>query len=268
MKPRERATSGSGRRLALLVQRYGVALGGTAWAFTLGLRSSRHRALIAQLAEHFGFAGTITGKLPLVGYDEATSPSTPVTLPVVLGRPGNITEAELIALSRTAAARQPRTVLEIGTFDGRTTLALAANTREDATVVTVDLPPGDMTELPIEAREVAFIDKPESGAVFSRSPYARRIRQVYGDSATCDFGVRDVELAFIDGSHSYEYALSDSRRVRALMNEGRGVILWHDYGMEWEGVTRALDELAGEPGFRGLRHIEGTTLAILDLTGR
>lgn len=265
MTAAKRAFSSSGRRVALLAQRYAIAVGGLAYGLTLGLRQARNRALVASLARHFGFRGEVPGRLAVIEYDAVSDPATAVVLPVVISRSGNVSEAELVAIARLVAARRPRSLLEIGTFDGRTTAAMAANAPEDAVVVTLDLPPNSSAELPIEARDAAFIDKPASGSMFAGSPYATRIRQVYGDSATYDFGALEVDFAFIDGSHSYEYALSDSRRVRGMMRNGRGVILWHDYGHEWEGVTRALNELSAEADFAGLRSIAGTTLAMLDL---
>ena len=262
----DRSYSGSSRRLALLIQRYAVAVGGLAYGLTLGLRRARNRELVARIARHFGYAGDVTGRLPVVDFDRATDPETSIVLPAALGGPGNVSEAELIALARLVAKKQPRSILEIGTFDGRTAVTLAANAPADARTVTLDLPPTATTALPIEMRDVSLIEKPASGARFAGSPYAARIAQVYGDSATYDFGQLQVDFAFIDGSHSYEYALSDSRRVRGLLRDG-GTILWHDYGGEWEGVTRALDELAQTPDFRGLKRIAGTSLAILELPG-
>jgi hypothetical protein len=56
--------------------------------------------------------------------------------------------------------------------------------------------------------------------------------------------------------------LNDSRVALKLLARG-GVVMWHDY-RSWDGVTRALNELrATEPAFRNLRHIHGTTLALL-----
>jgi predicted O-methyltransferase YrrM len=263
--PPRRAIGGITRRVTLLAQRYAVAIGGLAYGLTLGMRRSRHRALVAQIARHFGFRGTVAGRLPVVELDAVTRPATPIVLPVAMGADGNISPLELIALSRLVAERQPMHLLEIGTFNGRTTVALAANAPAAARVVTLDLPPDARSSLPIEARDAGFINKPRSGALFADLPWASKIEQVYGDSASHDFGGLRVDFAFIDGSHSYEYALNDSRRVLSMMRGGRGVIVWHDYGTEWEGVTRALDELVAEPAFRGLRTIAGTTLALLEL---
>ena len=73
---------------------------------------------------------------------------------------------------------------------------------------------------------------------------------------------------FVDGSHAYEYVLSDSERALALLQGGAGTIVWHDYG-EWTGVTRALDKLATtDARFADLRAIEGTTLAILTVSSQ
>ena len=261
----KRQVSGTPRRVILLAQRYAVTLGGLVYALTLGMRKSRHRALVAQVAKHFGYGGDLPGRLPVAKYDATTYPGTPVSLPVVLGGAGNVTTEELVALARVVAARRPRSLLELGTFDGRTTRTLAANATADAEVVTLDLPIETPSSLPLEARDIVLIETKTTGARFAGAPEASRIRQVYGDSATVDFGGLQVDFAFIDASHSYEYVLSDSRRVRGMLRGGRGIIFWHDYGGEWEGVTRALNELSQTADFAGLQHLEGTTLAFLDL---
>lgn len=73
----------------------------------------------------------------------------------------------------------------------------------------------------------------------------------------------EADFVFVDGSHTYEYVMSDSEKALGLLPNDGGVVLWHDYG-EWPGVTRALNELqAGDQRFAGLRHIEGTSLALL-----
>lgn len=233
------------------------------YGFTAGMRRARHRALIADVSRHFGFTGYLRGRLPTIAYDDVAATEVPVILPRVLGRPGNVSEAELIAISRCVAVAAPRSILEIGTFDGRTTLALAANAPADATVFTLDLPADAPAELTVESRDLSLIKESPRGDLFAGSPFAPRIHQILGDSATYDFGDLVIDLAFIDGAHSYEYALSDSRRVRAMLRGGRGTIIWHDYGVDWEGVTMALDELSREPEFAGIARVEGTTLALL-----
>ena len=252
------------RPIVRFAKRYLAAAGGALYAFTLGVGDARSRRLIQEIATQFGHRDGEAPRLPSVAIDELTSPATAVALPEPVSQDGNVSLLELLVIARLVRERRPRSLLEIGTFDGRTTLALAMNAPDDAVVYTLDLPAGAPTELSLERSERAFVDKPKSGARFQGTSAAAKIRQLYGDSATFDFSSYSAELVFVDGSHAYEYVLSDSERALSLLGDGPGVILWHDYG-EWPGVTRALNRLAtSDPRLRGLHCIEGTTLAVLD----
>ena len=70
------------------------------------------------------------------------------------------------------------------------------------------------------------MDKDVSGTRFRGTDCESRITQLYGDSATYDFSrhVGTVDLVFVDGSHSYEYVVSDSRLSLSLLRGGKGVI--------------------------------------------
>jgi predicted O-methyltransferase YrrM len=192
-----------------------------------------------------------------------------VTLREVSFVSGNVTLLELVALARLVRLKAPLTVFEIGTFDGRTTLNLAANAPDSALVHTLDLPMGDehATAYVLEDAERAYVRKPQSGGRVHRSDLARKVKQHYGDSATFDFApfVRDgVDFIFVDGSHAYEYARSDSLAAMSMLREGRGTIVWHDYN-GWRGVSEALHELRRDDArFAGVRWIEGTSLALLE----
>ncbi len=87
-----------------------------------------------------------------------------------------------------------------------------------------------------------------------------KINQLYGDSASFDFSpfYNTCSLVFVDGSHAYKYAVSDTREAIKMVRKG-GVIIWHDYGI-WEGVTKALEEIETKERM-GLCNIEGTSLA-------
>jgi hypothetical protein len=252
------------RSVVRFAKRYVTAAAGALYAFTLGVGDGRNRRLIQQLATQFGHRDGDPLSLPAVSIEGVSSPATAVVLPEPLASDGNITLLELLVLARLVREQQPRTLFEIGTFDGRTTLALAMNAPEDAVVYTLDLPPRTSTALEIEHADRAFVDKPESGIRFRDTEAARKIRQLYGDSATFDLTAYSAEFIFVDGSHAYEYVMSDSVRALALLGDRPGAIVWHDYG-EWIGVTRALNELAtSDSRFAGLKWIEATTLAILD----
>jgi hypothetical protein len=179
-------------------------------------------------------------------------------------RDGNVNLAELAILAQAAVAIPPGSiVVEIGTFDGRTTLNLAINAAQ-ATVFTLDLPPDERAAFALAPGERQYVDKPQPGARFrgcdpAWRAAARRITQLLGDSATFDWSPYQgrAGLVFVDGSHAYEYVRKDSATAMRLVVPG-GIVLWHDYG-RWEGVSRALDELETERRL-GLRHIAGTSL--------
>lgn len=231
-------------------------------ALTVGVGSRRHRRMVRELARHIGYDDHPGRRLPTVSIAGITSDETPVCLPEPISVEGNATLLELLVLARLVKERQPRSLFEIGTFDGRTTMVLAANAPDDARVCTLDLPAGHSTAHSLDPAEQHLVEKPSSGARISGAP-AQRVTQLYGDSATFDFSTYACDFVFVDASHAYEYVLNDSRKALEMTREAHGLIVWHDYG-EWEGVTRALNELSREAEFSGLRWIEGTTLAILD----
>ncbi len=155
-------------------------------------------------------------------------------------------------------------VVEIGTFDGRTTINLAINAPDACPVFTLDLPPDHPTRFDLDTGERTFIDKPAIGARFQHrgppwSKQAAKIVQLAGDSATFDWSGHEgrAGLVFVDGSHAYDYVRADSETAFRLVAKG-ATVLWHDYGV-WEGVTRALEELDAARKL-GLRHIRGTSL--------
>lgn len=249
-------------KLPQLLARYARAAAGTAWALTGGVTQRRHRALVRQIAAHFGHDESFPRTLPPVAIAAITRDDTSVALPEPLAADGNVTLLELLVLARLVRERQPRALFEIGTFDGRTTLALASNAPADAHTFTLDLPPATPTRHALAPGERQFVEKDRSGARFLGAPVAARITQLYGDSATFDFVSHRADFVFVDGSHACDYVIGDSERALQLTG-GRGTIVWHDYGT-WEDVTRALNELqARDPRFAGLRWVEGTTLAIL-----
>ena len=250
--------------LAEFAKRYATAAGGALYAFTLGVGDARNRRLIQEIARRFGHQDGDAPRLRTIEIDALTAPTTAVILPEPIANDGNVSLLELLVLARLVRELEPRRVFEIGTFDGRTTLALAMNAPDDALVFTLDLPAESPTALSIERSERAFVDKPVSGARFIGTHAARKITQLYGDSATFDFSPYRAELVFVDASHAYEYVLNDSARALAMLGDSPGVIVWHDYG-EWPGVTRALDELArSDSRFAALRWVRGTSLAVLD----
>lgn len=248
------------------LKRYFYALIVVPYLFTFGLRSGRNRNLINTIGHEFGYDSTPC-ELPEISLDDVTAPDASLLLLQLAPKDGNVSPLELIVLANIVRSRRAKQIFEFGTFDGRTTLNLAVNSEGGALIYTLDLPKSaiDDTKLSIQPGDRAFIDKDESGARFAKTPYAAKIQQLYGDSATFDFAPfrKCIDAAFVDASHSYEYVLQDSLTALQLIRPEGGVILWHDYG-RWDGVTRALNQLRRtSSAFNGLVRIEGTTLAYL-----
>ena len=252
------------RRIANFVGRYVHAAGLVAYVFTIGFASPRRRHLIARLAREVGYPKPPPILLPVVPIGQITSDRTSVTLPHPEALDGNVSLLELLVVARLVREHAPQGIFEIGTFNGRTTVTIAANAPANATTYTLDLPPSQTTRFPVLDVERKYIDKSRSGELVAGSPDAGKVNQLLGDSATFDFSRYEVDLVFVDGSHAYDYVMSDSMRALSMLRGGRGIILWHDYG-DWDDVTRALNELfARDPRFRSLRQVQGTALAILE----
>ncbi|MGA7410081.1 MAG: IS3 family transposase [Bryobacteraceae bacterium] len=118
----------------------------------------------------------------------------------------------LCAIVRFLGARK---VAEIGTYDGNTTLNLAANVPEGGCVTTIDLPP-DWDRKSNSHWNVT--DRNRIGIQYRGTAYENRVRQVLGDSATVDWNELHppFDLIFIDGCHYRDYVKADT--ANALRN--------------------------------------------------
>ncbi|HEX2095581.1 MAG TPA: class I SAM-dependent methyltransferase [Longimicrobiaceae bacterium] len=155
---------------------------------------------------------------------------------------------ETICLAALVRAASPGTIFEFGTLDGRTTLQLAANA-PDATVYTLELPPGSWERLPgmsEDEREVAALAR--AGDYFRDTRYAERIVQLWGNSTEFDFSefARAVDFVFVDASKDPGYFERDAENALRICSD-RGVVVWHDYdnhGLfpEFDAFLRTLAE--------------------------
>ncbi len=253
-------------RLAGYLLRYLFAVFSCVYLMTLGLLRARNRDLVVGITRHFGY-GVVQTKIPVVPLNTLVGDALNIEVYEALGGDGSISALELICVIQLIKTYNPQRLFEMGTFDGRTTLNMAANSASDAEVFTLDLPKSQSqsAKLRLEVSDRKYIDKEISGAKYRGTRFENKIHQVFGDSATYDFSpfFGTVDLVFVDAAHSYEYVASDSKVAMKLLRESGGIILWHDYG-NWEGVTRAVNELfTAAPEFAGLKQIAGTTLACL-----
>lgn len=228
---------------------------------SLGLQGKAHP--LAQLHDLAWFASSAK-KLPTVPPENLFPGiiNLPIQLQYCLPKVrGNLTVDELAVVAMLCQWLAPHTVFEFGTFNGRTTLNLAANTPDAAKIYTLDLVAPGKTELKTEQEDGVYHLGEKTGTVFHDSQLQKKIEQLWGDSALFDeTSLRGkVDLAFVDGAHSYEYVRSDSAKALAMVRPG-GVVLWHDYCAWYAGVYQGLHELLPQ---HALKHIDGTHLAIL-----
>jgi predicted O-methyltransferase YrrM len=229
----------------------------------VGMALQGKESLLAQLHNRAWFESRHK-KLPTVSLDELF-PGT-ARLPIHLERSlprsiGNLTTDELAAMTLICQWLKPAVVFEFGTFNGRTTLNLAANTPSDTKIYTLDLANPETTQHTMDQVDVDLHLRDGSGMFFRNTPVSEKIEQIWGDSALFDeTALRGkVDLILVDAAHSYEYVRSDTTKALAMLRPG-GVILWHDYCVWYPGVFQYLHELLA---MYPLKHIEGTHFAVL-----
>jgi len=175
--------------------------------------------------------------------------------------------ADVAAILALAIAQDPLGVLEIGTFWGSTTANLARNL-PSAKLHTIDLPE-DAAEVmesiagqPVN--DLHLIESRQVGKAFRGTELEARITQHFGDTAKYDYSVISDPLSFfmIDGSHTYEYAKSDTLTCLELA-KGPSTLVWHDCNQWQPGVTKWLVEMidAGLP----VKRVERSAVGYLQI---
>jgi len=161
---------------------------------------------------------------------------------------GWLTETEAEWLAQQASGK---VVLEVGSYLGRSTVAMARSARR---LVSVDTHVGP----PVRSEGPTANDFLRNLQQFG---VAEKVVGFMGD-----FGVvapllrADFELAFVDAAHDGLSVLRDGRAAYLLLRLGSAIV-FHDYDVH-VGVTSAVHELARRWG-QTHQVIEGTSLAVL-----
>ena len=187
---------------------------------------------------------------------------------------GNISLVELSCINQLVKKYKPKIIFEFGTFDGRTTLNLAANAPLNAKIYTLDLPrkPTRTKYKLYKGKNAVYSDNTyiagrAVGKRFKNSKYSSKIFQLYGDSASFDYSdlFNTIDFVFIDGSHAYQYVKNDTEAAFKLLRKGKGVIVWHDYG-NWPDVTIFLNHKnKTDRRFKSLKWVKDTMLVSLEV---
>ncbi len=147
---------------------------------------------------------------------------------------GWMNEAELTWLAMQA--RRHMRIVEIGSYKGRSTVALAGNTH--GLVVAVDDFYGPR-EIELAGRDSIYDQYLKNTAGLAN---LHTIRCNHHDLPDPGFA---PDMVFIDGGHEYENVAADVLYWLPRMAKG-GLLSGHDYGWA-DGVTKAVEELV--PGF-------------------
>lgn len=128
---------------------------------------------------------------------------------------------------------RPKTVLEIGLFEGLTFGLMFESTDSDATYMCVDR---DLTP------------KKHFDTLFGNDPKYDSITFVETDSKHLSVNQK-FDLVHIDGNHSYDYVKNDLEKVLPLLHD-QSILIMDDTTKEQPDVARVIDEyLLGQHGF-------------------
>jgi predicted O-methyltransferase YrrM len=153
---------------------------------------------------------------------------------------GFMSDPELIWLAEQAAAHQ--CIAEVGSWTGRSTRAMADNTK--GVIWAIDTwegsTNGDLQDI-IAAKGAAWpFEEFRRNMEDCPNVYVQRARSLV---AAKSFKPGTFDLVFIDASHDYNSVANDIRAWQGLLRSG-GMLAGHDYCPErWPGVKRAVDEL-------------------------
>jgi predicted O-methyltransferase YrrM len=152
---------------------------------------------------------------------------------------GTATPADIAVLRAFARSRPHCHYLEIGSWRGES----LANVAQVAEVcVSLSLSPAEM-------KDRGFTDEfIRIHGFFADAQRYPNVSFIGHDSRTYDFQrlPHRFDLVFVDGDHSYDGVLSDTRNVFQILKDERAIIVWHDYGyspetVRWEVLAAILD---------------------------
>jgi predicted O-methyltransferase YrrM len=133
---------------------------------------------------------------------------------------------EIEQLYQVVCELAPQQVLEIGTARGGSLYLWAQAARDDATIVSADLPGGDFgggypaVKVPFYKR---FARPKQTMHLLRADSHDASTRRHVGEL----FGEQPVDFAFIDGDHTYEGVRADFYDYGPLVRPG-GLIAFHD----------------------------------------
>ncbi len=160
---------------------------------------------------------------------------------------GNISHLESLIITALASSlKKDQNFLEIGTFDGKTTINCASNLKSSI-IYTIDLPEDEIVDEIERSNDYLEYDKAlimkKERRMKDFSNFSN-IKQIYADSTKFDFSTINFTIAFIDGGHDLGTVCSDTTNCIKNIKKP-GVIIWHDYDVT-NPVGRYLQSIANK----------------------
>jgi hypothetical protein len=169
---------------------------------------------------------------------------TEINIDIANSITGFMYDVELAWLATQATNRYR--IVEIGSWVGRSTRALADNTK--GVVTAVDTWDGmDTTVTDQRAYDSVLVGKPEDWLLNQFKNNMRglknvRIMQMTSLEAAVALKRETFDMIFIDGSHNYEAVKADILAWQPLLAKG-GLLCGHDYEPQFPGLIQAVREL-------------------------
>lgn len=194
--------------------------------------------------------------LPVVGLDAFVPAKSELPLTVFLGGGSSVTD--LLLLRHLAAKEEVNTYFEIGGWRGESLAAVLPFVKK---AYTLDLDEKGMDHL--------GYSKEVRDQMYSVVEMNGKVTQLKGDSARFEFSTiqNKCDLIFIDGTHTYEYVMSDTKNALKHLMHDKSIIVWHDYAFDpeqvrWEVYTAIADAIPVSMHQR-LYHVSHTKCALL-----
>lgn len=204
-------------------------------------------------------------------YDELAGNGLPSRSPVVPSQTdtislpathtgGGMSFAELVIMARVTKTRRPRTIFEMGSYNGLTTAVFVLNAPAGASIYSLDLPPQTSGEQHDLATDKDLVESRALGSI-PRALGLNNYTQLLCDSMQFDPTPYDnsIELGLVDAAHDVEHARNDTIKMATMMTES-GMVFWHDYA--GKGTLRPLARFLESLGRKfPVYRIPETTLA-------
>ncbi len=166
-----------------------------------------------------------------------------------------ITDLQLLAT--IAKRKDVNSYFEIGTWRGESVFNVA---KEIENCTTLNLSDEEMKNMGWNPKYAEL-----HGILSERNP---KIQHLYGNTKTFDFAglQKKYDLIFIDGDHTYEMVLNDTKKVFAHLLHENSIVVWHDYAyspqkIRYEVFQAILDGTNPED-HRFLYHPKNTMCAV------